>query len=97
MRHHILNILLALALFIGGAFKAVAQERPKLREISDKKLEVALQGVVPMEKKGECGYADSQGKFVQIFVLFMSFLFVHLIHKTIAFTFKGYFPVASCL
>lgn len=64
MRHNILNILLTLALFIGGAVKAVAQERPKLREVSDKKLEVALQGVVPMEKKGECGYADSQGKFV---------------------------------
>lgn len=64
MRHNILNTLLVIALFIGGTVKAVAQERPKLREISDKKLEVAMQGVVPMEKKGECGYADAQGKFI---------------------------------
>lgn len=64
MRHNILNILLAIALFIGGTVKAISQDRPKLREIGDKKLEVALQGVVPMEKKGECGYADAQGKFI---------------------------------
>lgn len=64
MRHNILITLLIIALFIGGTVKAVAQERPKLREISDKKLEVAMQGVVPMEKKGECGYADAQGKFI---------------------------------
>ena len=64
MRLNILNILFVLALLFAGTVKSVAQERPKLREISDKKLEVALQGVVPWEKKGECGYADAQGKFV---------------------------------
>lgn len=64
MRLNILNILFVFALLLGGTVKSVAQERPKLREISDKKLEVALQGVVPWEKKGECGYADAQGKFV---------------------------------
>ena len=61
MKHNILNILLVVALFICGAAESVAQERPKLREISDKKLDVAMQGVVPMEKKGECGYADAEG------------------------------------
>ena len=64
MKHNILNILLVVALFICGAAESVAQERPKLREISDKKLDVAMQGVVPMEKKGECGYADAEGKFI---------------------------------
>lgn len=64
MRLNRLNILFVIVLLFGGSVTSVAQERPKLREISDKKLEVALQGVVPWEKKGECGYADAQGKFV---------------------------------
>ena len=64
MKHNILNILLVVTMFMCGTVKAASQERPKLREISDKKLEVAMLGVVPMEKKGECGYADAQGKFI---------------------------------
>ena len=64
MRQNILSFIFTAVLLLSGVYEASSQDRPKLREISDKKLEVALQGVVPMEKKGECGYADAQGKFI---------------------------------
>ena len=64
MKNNVVNILLAVAMLIGGTANAAAQERPRLREVSDKKLEVAVHGVVPWKKKGECGYADAQGKFI---------------------------------
>ena len=42
----------------------MAQERPKLKELNQKKYEKALAGVIPCKNKDKCGYADSQGKFV---------------------------------
>ena len=64
MRQNILNLTLLFSLILCGVTEAASQERPKLREISEKKYETALKGVVPFEKKGECGYADLQGKFI---------------------------------
>lgn len=63
MRQNILRLIFMTALFVCGAKGVSSQERPKLREISDKKYEAALNSVAPYEKKGKCGYADSQGKF----------------------------------
>ena len=63
MRQNILRLIFMTALFVCGAKGVSSQERPKLREISDKKYEAALNGVAPYEKKGKCGYANSQGKF----------------------------------
>lgn len=64
MRQNILSFIFTVALLVGGVNEASSQERPKLREINDKKYQHALQGVVPAQKKEECGYADSEGKFV---------------------------------
>ena len=64
MRQNILSFIFTIALLVGGVNEASSQERPKLREINDKKYQHALQGVVPAQKKEECGYADSEGKFV---------------------------------
>ena len=63
MRQNILRLIFLTALFVCGAKGVSSQERPKLREIGDKKYEAALNGVAPYEKKGKCGYANSQGKF----------------------------------
>lgn len=64
MKQNILNLIFAVALILCGTDEAASQERPKLREISDKKYEAGLKGVVPCTKKDECGYADPQGKFI---------------------------------
>lgn len=62
------NSIIAAALILCSAVSAYADVdgdgRPKLRELNERKVEVASHGLVPMQKKDKWGYADSEGKFI---------------------------------
>lgn len=65
---YILFTVVSLLSCVDGLF---AQERPKLRELSDKKVQSATQGVMPEEKNEKWGYVDVDGRFL-IRPLFMN-------------------------
>lgn len=64
MKTTVRQILMVLILLIGGINLLYANDRPKLHELKAKKLEMLASGVAPQEKKGEWGYATSDGKYV---------------------------------
>lgn len=64
MKTTVRQILMVLILLTGGINLLYANDRPKLHELKAKKLEMLASGVAPQEKKGEWGYATSDGKYV---------------------------------
>lgn len=63
MKKPLLIIMYVSVMLLCSAADVFAQQRPKLKELNDKRYEQALNGVSPWEKKGAYGYADEQGKF----------------------------------
>ena len=64
MNKKISGLLVMTALLLCFADDLYAQGRPKMRELSERKLEEALHGVTPLAKKDKWGYADADGKFL---------------------------------
>ena len=64
MKKTISLFIAAISLLLFGQNNISAQERPKERPLNEKKIQVASQGLYPMEKKGMWGYADAAGKFL---------------------------------
>ena len=64
MNKKIFGLLVMTALLLCFADDLYAQGRPKMRELSERKLEDAIRGVTPMAKKDKWGYADADGKFL---------------------------------
>ena len=64
MKKNISRFLVAVTLLLCGVNDTFAQERPKVRQLSEKKAQVALDGIYPMVKNDLWGYADAEGKFL---------------------------------
>ena len=64
MNHRFNCLIVVISAFFLSVLCVSAQERPKLRELSDRKVRIASDGLYPLEKKGKWGFVDSEGKFV---------------------------------
>ena len=65
MKKNISLFAVTVSLLLCGAQILNAQERPKMRPLSEKKIvEVSSIVLIPTEKKEKWGYADAEGKFV---------------------------------
>ena len=64
MKKNISRFLVAVTLLLCGVNDTFAQERPKVRQLSEKKAQVASKGLYPLAKKEKWGYADAEGKFL---------------------------------
>ena len=64
MKKNTLLFIVSVLLLLSGVGDIFAQERPVLRQLSEKKAQVALDGIYPMVKNDLWGYADAEGKFL---------------------------------
>ena len=64
MKKNTTLFVLAVSLLFSGISELNAQERPALRDLSERKIEAASQGLSPFAKDELWGYVDAEGKFI---------------------------------